>query len=202
MLISILATLETEEQRSFVEEIYYRYHQKMLNICMGILKNRDDAMDALSDTFVQIATHIERFMRFEGDELYGFVAVTAKHMALKLYDKKKRRQQHETTLTYDNEEGTQVLWDIPDPSADAEQLLLDKEFVSDLKTMLQTLSDVQQTVLMYKYLYQLSNTEIAELMDLNRATVNSHVHRARQRLQQLMAMRNLGVPESEVVGNE
>lgn len=202
MILSIIATLETEEQRSFVEEIYYRYHQKMLNICMGILKNRDDAMDALSDTFVQIATHIERFMRFEGNELYGFVAVTARHMALKLYDKKNRRQLHEVSFTCDNDEGEQVLWELPDPAADAEQLLLDKERIGELKTMLRTLTDVQQTILMYKYLYQLSNTEIAELMDLNRATVNSHVHRARLRLQQLMAARDPDVTESEVTGNE
>lgn len=79
MLLPMIMTIENEEERSFVENIYHTYSKQMMNLCMAILKNEDDAQDAVTDTFITIITNIDKFLAAE--HLEGFLMVTAKNVA-------------------------------------------------------------------------------------------------------------------------
>ena len=89
MILAMIMTLENEEERSFVESLYHKYEKQMLNICMSVLKNNEDAKEAVSDTFVRIMLNVTPFM--ESESLEGLVMVTTKHVAINYYNKKKKR---------------------------------------------------------------------------------------------------------------
>ena len=187
MILAMIMTLENEEQRSFVEELYNKYQQRILNICMKILKNPDDANDALVDTFVRVMENVEKFMEIEEENLYGFLAVSAKNIACDTYRKKTRRSQNEMSSTYfesDDSEGN--ILDLKDESIDIEQALIDKEFITEVKEMMQSMPSDQSTVLVYKFLYHMGNSEIAELLCIDRSVVNLRLHRARNKLKKLL----------------
>ncbi len=183
----MIMALENEEERSFVEELYIKYRQRILNVCMQVLKNPDDANDALEDSFVRVMENVEKFMDIEEENIYGFLAVSAKHVACDIYRKKNRRSQNETSSTYfesDDSEGNVL--DLKDESINVEQALIDKEFITEAKELMQSMPSDQSTVLVYKFLYHMGNSEIAELLGIDRSVVNLRLHRARIKLKKLL----------------
>jgi RNA polymerase sigma-70 factor (ECF subfamily) len=177
-------TIESEEERSFVEEIYHRYHTKMLAICMSILKNTADAEDALTDTFLRIIDNLEKFTAVEEDHLPGLIAICTKNTALNFYKKNARQNAHETFSTPSEEEGATV--DFIDPDAEIEQRVLDHEFVLEVAEMMKSLPEEQQAVVALKYFYHYRNSEIADLLGISRNAVDSRLFRAKNNLRKLL----------------
>jgi RNA polymerase sigma-70 factor (ECF subfamily) len=187
MLLPILLAIESEEERSFVEELYNRYHQKMLTICMGILKNQADAEDAVTDTFVRIIDNLEKFTEVEKDKLPGLIAVCTKNVALNAYQKKSRQNEHETSTTVYNEEEEIATVDFADPDAEVEQAVLDGEFIQKVAELIRHLPEEQQSVVVLRYFYHYRNSEIAELMNLSRTAVDSKLFRAKNSLRKMLS---------------
>ena len=183
----MIMTLENEEERSFVESLYHKYEKQMLNICMSVLKNNEDAKEAVSDTFVRIMLNVTPFM--ESESLEGLVMVTTKHVAINYYNKKKKRSDHEFYANYFDDEEENVLLDIEDTSASIEQAIMDHDFIFDVKSLLKDMPSEVSTMIIYKYLYRYRNTEIADMLGMDRAMVNVKLQRARQKLREMLAER-------------
>ena len=60
MLAYFLAILESEADKKRFTEIYEQYHGLIEKTAMRILKNQQDAEDAVQNTFVQIIRHFEK----------------------------------------------------------------------------------------------------------------------------------------------
>ena len=144
MIFTLLMAIESEEERSFVEELYNRYHTKMLAICMGILKNQADAEDAVTDTFVRIIDNLEKFTEVEKDKLPGLIAVCTKNVALNAYQKKSRQYARETSSTVYDDEDEAVTVDFADPDAEVEQAVLDGEFIQKVAELIRRLPGEQR----------------------------------------------------------
>lgn len=187
MILAMIMTLENEEERSFVETLYHKYEKQMLNICMSVLKNNEDAKEAVSDTFVRIMLNVTPFM--ESESLEGLVMVTTKHVAINYYNKKKKRSDHEFNANYFDDEEENVLLDIEDTSASIEQAIMDHDFIFDVKSLLRDMPSEVSTIIIYKYLYRYRNTEIADMLGMDRAMVNVKLQRARQKLREMLAER-------------
>lgn len=183
----MIMAIENEEERSFVENIYHTYKNQMMNICISILKNKEDAQDAVSDVFISILNDVEKFM--EADHLEGFLMVTTKNVACNHYKKKTRKNKNESSSTYYEEEESSVLLDIEDTTINLDRALLDNEFISEIKTLLKDMPSDVSTIVVYKYLYRYRNTEIADMLGIDRAVVNMKLFRARKKLQKLLADR-------------
>ena len=173
-----------------MEELFDKYEQMMLNICMKVLKNPEDAKDAVEDTFVRIMDNVEKFMEVDDEIMPGFLAVTTRNVACDIYNQKIQKHQNETSSTYfEKQDSEGTVLDTFDHSIDVEQALIDKEFISELKALMQSMPAKQSTVLIYKYFYHLGNTEIAEMLGINRSVVNSRLHHARITLKKLLLNR-------------
>ncbi|MBO5779014.1 MAG: RNA polymerase sigma factor [Clostridia bacterium] len=184
MLFTILMTIESEEERSFVEEIYHRYHSKMLAICMSILKNAADAEDAVTDTFLRIIDNVEKFTAVAQDQLPGLIAICTKNTALNFYKKNARQNAHETFSTHSEEEGTTV--ELIDYDAEIEQRVMDHEFILEVAEMIKRLPEEQQAVVALKYFYHYRNNEIADLLGISRNAVDSRLFRAKSTLRKML----------------
>lgn len=187
MIFTLLMAIESEEERSFVEELYNRYHQKMLAICMGILKNQADAEDAVTDTFVRIIDNLEKFTEVEKDKLPGLIAVCTKNVALNAYQKKSRQNARETSSTVYDDEDEAVTVDFADPDAEVEQAVLDSEFIQKVAELIRRLPEEQQSVVVLKYFYHYRNGEIADLLKLSRNAADSRLFRAKNSLRKMLS---------------
>ena len=59
-MLIYLQLIETEEDRSKFETIYLSYRDLMYHAAFGILRNVEDAEDAVHHAFVKIAEHMEK----------------------------------------------------------------------------------------------------------------------------------------------
>ena len=55
MLAIYLSMLETNEEKNQFEQLYIKYKQDMYAVAYGILKNKEDAEDAVHQSFLKIA---------------------------------------------------------------------------------------------------------------------------------------------------
>lgn len=58
MLALFLTYLDDENDKILFEEMFYSYRKQMLSFSISILKNKDDAEDAVHNVFLHIAQKI------------------------------------------------------------------------------------------------------------------------------------------------
>ena len=61
-MLPFLMTVTDIEKRNALEQLYNTHSVRMYNSAYRILENRQDAEDALQDTFIKIYKNIDKFM--------------------------------------------------------------------------------------------------------------------------------------------
>ena len=65
MLTLYLSLISTEAERSRFEEVYSQCRKQMIVIATSILKNEDDASDAVSNAVLKAYTKINQLKKYE-----------------------------------------------------------------------------------------------------------------------------------------
>lgn len=60
MLSSLIATVDSPTDKELITQLYNTYKQFMYNISMSILGKREDAEDAVQDSFVRIIDNLDK----------------------------------------------------------------------------------------------------------------------------------------------
>ena len=81
MLLTYLSIVETPEERSLFEQIYYTYRKQMFFVANGILDNEILAEDALQEAFMGIAKQITLFRDMPENNRKAYVLTAAKNAA-------------------------------------------------------------------------------------------------------------------------
>ncbi len=80
-----------------LESYYQEYHKKIYSCCLNYCRNRDDAEDMLSETFIKISKMFDRYDH-SGNFLH-FAKVIAKNTCIDFIKKKNRRLTKEENFT-------------------------------------------------------------------------------------------------------
>lgn len=62
MMIVYLQMIDTPEEKSKFEKLYYAYRGLMFHVARQVLNNDQDAEDAVSSAFIKIAENIEKIL--------------------------------------------------------------------------------------------------------------------------------------------
>ncbi len=149
-------------------EIYQRYGPALLRKAERVLQNRDDALDVVQGVFVDMLQKGQT----EADLPYLYTAVTSRCLNL-LRNRNTRAR----------------LLEGEDPSLRGPiRTRCDEHVIGlDLLTKLATrLDDSTLQVLVYRYFDDLTQDEIATLMDLSRKTIGKRLDRVRDVVAELM----------------
>jgi RNA polymerase sigma-70 factor, ECF subfamily len=180
---ALVARLKAGDEAAF-EEILRRYELKVFNLTRGLMRNDDDAQDALQDAFLSVFRNIGRF---KGDSsLSTWIYRIAVNAALMKMRKRRHEQKHVTIEEYMPEfddTGHRVAV-VPDWHPAVDQLLLNKELGGLLRTWIAELSPEYRTVFLLRDQEELDNEQVAEILGLSIAAVKSRLHRARMYLRE------------------
>ena len=91
MLQICLQMLETDEERSEFEKLYYAYRNLMFYIANNILHDQHLAEDAVSETFIKLAERFDKILELgdiNGKRTKAYVAASVKNTALNILKKK------------------------------------------------------------------------------------------------------------------
>ena len=176
MLSLYLSMVETEEQRSLVEQIYHDYEQTMYHAAFAVLHNKQDAEDAVHEAFVRLITDIDRLAAIEKKKQKSFVIIVTRNIAIDTY----RRRQRETVGAEDISD-----MDIAD-DLDLEQAISDSTDRELLMKAVEKLPEKQQEVLVMKFFHEVSTTEIAQMLGIDVSAVRRRISRAEKNLYEIL----------------
>jgi RNA polymerase sigma-70 factor (ECF subfamily) len=160
-----------------VREIIRRYNQRLYRLARGVLRDDNEAEDALQDAYLRAFSQLASF---RGEAAFGtWLGRIVLNEALM------RQRRRRTTIPL--AESPQV---IPFPhssqSIDPERSLAQHEIRNLLERAIDHLPDDFRAVLIARAVEGLSTKETAALLDLNAKTVKTRLHRARSLLKQAL----------------
>ncbi len=175
MLAFYLMALDTEEEKSKFERIYHEYKGLMLKIAYDILKDYDLANDALHTAFLKIVNHINKFDEISCHKTKSYMVLVIESVAKNMYNKRKR----EKIISFDD-----ISFEIADESFEEK---MDTEIeVDEVAQIIKKLPEIYSTVLTLKFLHDLSNKQIAQILGISPAAARKRLERAKDALNTLL----------------
>ncbi|MGB6045233.1 MAG: RNA polymerase sigma factor [Pirellulales bacterium] len=147
-----------------------RYQQKVWQICYRLMGNAEDASDAAQEVFIRLFLHRERY---QGKSKYStWVHGVALRTCLSLRRARGRRQRRVATAVITPEMATETAKN-------------DQSAVNiDLAQMLESLSEEDRAMLIFKHAEGYSYEELSDVFHLSVSACKMRVSRAREKLKQ------------------
>ena len=184
----VIARARRGEEAAFAE-LLRRYRAPVFNLCLRMLKNRDDAEDVAQDVFIKVFAMLERY-----DERYAFRSWLFKIAANQCIDF--IRKNRVKLLRLDEPvhyKGEEIERQLPDDAPRPDETLNRQEVGSVLREITDELPPHYRAMIVLRHQEQLSYEEIAQMMDLPLGTVKARIHRARALMKdKLTKRRGLG----------
>lgn len=180
----LLAQARSGDEAAF-EAMVRRFGGRMLAAAQRLLRNEEDAEDALQEAFLSAFRSIHRF---EGQSQLGTwlhrIAINAALM--KLRSRKRRRDRSiEDLLPSFDEDGHRR--DVRPPwHAGSETMLERQELQAMVRRKIDLLPPDYRTVLVLRDMEELSTGETAEVLGIQPGAVKTRLHRARMALRGLL----------------
>ncbi len=180
-MLPYLLTISTDNERDFLEALYNDYGDRMYRAAYKLLENRQDAEDAVQDTFIKICENIDRFLPLSGEELTLLIIVCVRNTARDLLRKRAVALRHTVDEPTDRD-GDIIPHSIPDPDGDVLDKVVHDETVRQTAALIDSLPEAQRDVIILKYRYDMREKEIASLLGISETAVSSRVLRAKERI--------------------
>ena len=165
--------IETTEDQSLFEQIYYAYRKQMFFVAKNILNDENLAEDALQEAFLGIAKQITLFRKLPENRIKAYVLTAAKNAAVNIGKREQKFREHQTVF----DEAIAVVNQAQDVQADRETYQI-------LIAEIHKLSPVQRDILLLKYSTDLNCAQIAIALGKKASTVRKELSRARQALKE------------------
>ena len=175
MIPLIWMTLENDEDRALIEDLYLQYHNLMYAQALRVLKNRPAAEDAVSDALEALIKKVSVLREMDGNKRKAYAVITVRHMAVNIY----RRRGRETVADDD------ALNAVP-ADRGTEDAVLDSAGVDEIREAIHRLGAMDRDILMMRYFREMSDTEISRELSVLPVTVRVRMSRARKHLATLL----------------
>jgi RNA polymerase sigma-70 factor (ECF subfamily) len=175
---SLVCAAQSGSSAAF-SELHSLYERRIYRTILSITQNREDAEDAMQETFLRAYLAIGKF---EGRaNFYSWLTRIAINSGLMVLRKRRVRAAFLIDLPYDPQE-EEVALDFKDASPTPEQSYRDKQEHLKLVKAIQRLGPRLRVVVEEHLGQDGSLREVARTLDISEAAVKSRLYRARKRL--------------------
>ena len=178
--------------------LFEKYHRRAFAVAMGVVKNEDDALDAVQEAFVKVHKNIHKFQGSSSfyTWLYRIVMnVSIDHV---------RRTSRRKSLDFDERalhEESEVAGDgalVPSVTdANPGKAALRRELGGAIQAALQELPEHHRAVIVLREIEGMSYEEMAETLGVPKGTIMSRLFHARKKMQNALAPYLTGEEASE-----
>ena len=165
-MLIYLQVIETKRDKSKFEVLYDRYKGLLYHIAYDILRNREDAEEAVSDAFWKIAKNILKIPEPVCPKTRAYVVQVIESTSVDLWRKRQRRV--ETV-----------------PLEDEPKLQVEYQGKNRVAELILSLPAHDREILLLRFYQGYSLREAAALLDLSEATARKREQRAKDRLEKL-----------------
>ena len=161
-------------------ELVERYQRKILSVAMGMVHNRDDALELAQETFVKAYENLDRF---KGESsFYTWLYRIVVNLGI---DFRRRDKRHGTVSLADRPGGGEDLEAaLPDQRlSDPYHQTRSRELGERVRQAINELTPDHKAVILLREVEGLSYDDISSVMQCSKGTVMSRLHYARKKLQ-------------------
>ena len=174
-MLIYLQMLDTPEEKSIFETLYYTHRRTMLHIAMQILKDHQLAEDAVQEAFIRLVKNFSKIGQVDCPRTRLFVVIIVRNIS----------------LTMRTEQQKQIVVEVPDATAqaeyDLEEEVLGRIAYEEVLTAIQELPLNYRDILYLQCVEEYKLTEISNLIGIGIETVKKRAQRGRKiLLEQLM----------------
>jgi RNA polymerase sigma-70 factor, ECF subfamily len=180
-------------------EIQRLYSGHLYSTIVAITRNREDAEDALQDTFLRAYRALPNF---EGrSSFYSWLTRIAINSALMLL--RKRRARPEVSFDPSFESGEEIPQiEVRDPAPNPEQICDQRQRRAGMLRAIEKLEPRLRGAIQFRMAHGSSLKEIARALDISEAAVKARLYRARARLTAAGVFRNAGAKRLVASGSQ
>lgn len=172
--------------RDALEPLMARHYKRVYRIGLGYLRNPEDALDVVQETFVRAFEHAARWD--SSSEVGPWIARIAVNQSIDRYRRNKRRR-----ATYSPLEEGDHQESLATAEVSPERRALSGQIGDRIARALKGLPETQRAVFVLRHYEEMSLEEIAVSLGLRLGTVKSSLHRAVHRLRErLSGLEGLG----------
>lgn len=174
-IAKLVKQVKTQDSTAFAM-LYEMTYQRLYFLAFSILKNEEDAKDAIQESYIKIYTNIHSL---QDDKLFlAWANKIVYYISLRMNSKK-------TSGTVDDN----ILQNLPDDNSEHDPVgaALKSEKKRALAELINKLSPELQATLLFKYYEDLKIHQIAKIMDCPSGTVKSRLNTAKKQLKKAIS---------------
>lgn len=169
MLPIYIAMLEEQEDRDSFEELYLRCRGRLLGLALSILGNREDAEDAVSETFLRAARSFSKLSGMDCKKQEAWLVIICRNVSIDIYRRNRREAQH-----------------LDRTAAELPEISFEQEDTGSLTEALRRLPKEHRDVLYIYCLFGCSAEESARQLGISKGALYTRVSRAKAALKRLL----------------
>lgn len=187
--LELVEACKQGDRRAF-QVLMQRYQRKVYAVAFGFLRNREDALDVVQESFIKVHRYLGKF---EGNSsFYTWLYRIVANLCIDRLRKAKRHRDVEFDDGLRHEPGDSAtdmsavgLTQFGDPA----DMVKRKEILAAVEASLEHLSDKHRAVIVMRELQGMSYEEMAQAMDCSKGTIMSRLFHARRNMQKLLTER-------------
>ena len=168
----VIAAIETEDDRAFMEDVYLRHRALMLKTAWSFTHEPAEVEDIVSDSCVLLIQHLDSLKGMEENGLRSYIATTVKHKAVDFCRRKNREMDRAAPL--DEEQ--------MGPPVSFEHKIAVQAEIDMVKQAIVSLPRRERDVLTMKFFESLNDQQIADALGIAESSVRKYVMRGRAHL--------------------
>jgi RNA polymerase sigma-70 factor (ECF subfamily) len=164
--------------------LFDKYHRRAFAVAMGVVKNQDDALDAVQEAFVKVHKNIHKFQG--SSSFYTWLYRIVMNVSIDHVRRTRRRKNldfDERTLHQESEvAGDGAL--VPNlANANPGKAALRRELGEAIQAALQELPEHHRAVIVLREVEGMSYEEMAATLEVPKGTIMSRLFHARKKMQ-------------------
>lgn len=171
MLTFYLSLVDTEEEKSKFEKIYYKYRNLMYYCAREILKDDQLAEDAVQEAFFKLTKYMKKMNDVECHKTKHFIVIIVECAAKDIY----RREKKHTDISWEEIEKT---YHFP-----AQENIAG---LTEVEEAILKLPLTYRQIFLMKYVGGYSNKEIGEVLNLRQSTLRQRILRGKEILGKIL----------------
>jgi len=181
ILLAIL-NIENEDDKIFMADIYINYQRLMKAKAIEYVENDYDAEDIVQIAFVKLIRKVSLLRALECCKLIAYIVSTIETTAVD-FIRVRTRNANSMFLSEDDE----IIEDIPAPDTPETRTIesYEKEIIHKA---IKQLNHKHKTIIECKYFQNMSDKEIAKILNIEPQSVREYLTRARKALQKILEM--------------
>lgn len=169
MIPLIIQTIESPNDREFMEELYLRYNRLMYSECMKVLRDTWETEDVMQTAIEKLIHKIPLLKTLTPSKQINYIITTCRNTAKSYLSKKSRQAGYELSEFDGVEVGSNSL----------EEFVIKKHTIEIVNIAWKSVDEKTRDLLRSKYILQASNEEIAESFCIQPNSVRTYLSRAR-----------------------